>query len=236
MNSFQGNIQIDHLIEGAKRARGLTVIIDVFRAFSVESYLVSLGAGAIRPVGSIDRAKELHQMFPESLTIGERLGRQLPGFDFGNSPSQIQGSKDRIPGKLIFHTTSAGTQGIVNASGADEILLGSLTCARAIARYIREKNPSQVSLVCMGDNGTVPNEEDELCARYIRSLLLEEPLDMKKAIEHLRTHGGRKFFDPAQQDVFPEADYFMCVQYDLFDFVMKAETDDLGFITRVIRP
>ena len=87
MNSFQGNIQIDHLIEGAKRARGLTVIIDVFRAFSVESYLVSLGAGAIRPVGSIDRAKELHQMFPESLTIGERLGRQLPGFDFGNSPS-----------------------------------------------------------------------------------------------------------------------------------------------------
>lgn len=33
------DIQILHLTEGAKLARGITVIIDVFRAFSVEAYL-----------------------------------------------------------------------------------------------------------------------------------------------------------------------------------------------------
>ena len=32
-------INILHLIEGAKKAEGLTVIIDVFRAFSLECYL-----------------------------------------------------------------------------------------------------------------------------------------------------------------------------------------------------
>ena len=32
-------IRILELIEGAKKAEGLTVIIDVFRAFSLECYL-----------------------------------------------------------------------------------------------------------------------------------------------------------------------------------------------------
>ena len=37
------NIKILQLIEGAKQATGLTVIIDVFRAFTVEAYLVNNG-------------------------------------------------------------------------------------------------------------------------------------------------------------------------------------------------
>ncbi len=32
------NVNILHLIEDAKQAKGLTVIIDVFRAFSLECY------------------------------------------------------------------------------------------------------------------------------------------------------------------------------------------------------
>ena len=41
------NIQILQLIEGAKAARGLTVIIDVFRAFSVEAFLFAQRAEMI---------------------------------------------------------------------------------------------------------------------------------------------------------------------------------------------
>ena len=33
-------IQILQMIEGARKARGLTVVIDVFRAFSLECYLM----------------------------------------------------------------------------------------------------------------------------------------------------------------------------------------------------
>ena len=39
------NIQILQLIEGAKAARGLTVIIDVFRAFFCGSLSVCTGGG-----------------------------------------------------------------------------------------------------------------------------------------------------------------------------------------------
>ena len=37
-------IKIFHLVEGAGEARGLTVIIDVFRAFSVAAYAFAGGA------------------------------------------------------------------------------------------------------------------------------------------------------------------------------------------------
>ena len=129
------NCKILHLLSGAKEARGLTVIIDVFRAFSLECYLYDLGAKLVRPVGSIEEAKALHEKIPGSVLIGERQGIKVEGFDFGNSPSQVEAEKDRIEGRVIIHTTSAGTQGIVNAVGATEILTGSLVNAKAVAEY-----------------------------------------------------------------------------------------------------
>lgn len=47
------NIKILHMIEGAKQATGLAVIIDVFRAFTVEAYLMNNGAEKIIPVGDM---------------------------------------------------------------------------------------------------------------------------------------------------------------------------------------
>lgn len=82
------NIQILQLIEGAKAARGLTVIIDVFRAFSVEAYLFAQGAERIIPVGDAELAYRLKKENPQFILAGERHGKILDGFDMGNSPSQ----------------------------------------------------------------------------------------------------------------------------------------------------
>ena len=229
---YQGKIHMGQLIEGAKAARGLTVIIDVFRAVSVECYLVSMGVKSIRPVGALEEALSLAGKIPDPVLFGERGGRRVEGFDFGNSPAQI--IPDVVRGKNIIHTTSAGTQGVVNATGADEILLGSLVGAHAIADYILRKNPPEVSLIAMGDAGISPTEEDDLCAAYIRSLLLGKELDMKTAIAHLKDHGGTKFFKPDLQDIFPEEDFWMSTRVDRFDFVLKVETDPLGYIVRTL--
>ena len=53
------NVQMLHLIEGAKTARWITVIIDAFRAFSVEAYLFERGAERIIPVGDKELAYKL---------------------------------------------------------------------------------------------------------------------------------------------------------------------------------
>ncbi|MFP4015771.1 MAG: 2-phosphosulfolactate phosphatase [Halanaerobiales bacterium] len=157
------------LIEGAKKADGLTVIIDVFRAFSTACYVFDNNARKIIPVGKLETAYKLKEDNEELILMGEREGKTLPGFDYGNSPALIQDVDFR--NKIVVHTTSAGTQGIVNARGADEIITGSFVNAKAVVEYILKRNPAKVSLVAMGNAGIDPAEEDILCAEYIKHLL-----------------------------------------------------------------
>lgn len=224
-------INILHLIDGAKQAEGLTVIIDVFRAFSLECYLYDMGVKEIRPIGSVEDAFSLHEKIPNSVLIGERQGKKCEGFDFGNSPSTVR--PEEVKGKTILHTTSAGTQGIVNATGASEIITGSLVNAKAVAEYIKKKNTETVSLVCMGNAGVRPAAEDELCAEYIKSLVegVELP-DFAQCVADLQRHGGDHFFDENRQEIYPKEDFFMCIQYDRFPFVIHVEKEETGFITR----
>ncbi|MCR5790435.1 MAG: 2-phosphosulfolactate phosphatase [Lachnospiraceae bacterium] len=225
------DIRIFHLIEGAKQAEGLTVIIDVFRAASLECYLYSMGVREIRPVGTIGEAFSWRERDPACILAGERGGRRCDGFDFGNSPSTVV--PEAVYQKRIIHTTSAGTQGIINAEKADELLLGSLVNASATARYIAGRKPEKVSLVCMGNAGVERNPEDELCAGYLKSMLTGEPMtDFKTRLSDLRFRGGEHFFIPEKQEIFPEADFFMCIDHDRFDFVLKVGKDQDGFVTR----
>ena len=218
------NINIYSLIEGAKQAKGLTVVIDVFRAFTVEAYLAKNNAAKIIPVKDVDFAFEYKKNHPNAVLCGERGGKIVDGFDYGNSPSQIENVD--FTGKTVIHTTSAGTQGIANAIYADEIIGGSLVCAKAIAEYIKQKNPKDVSLVAMGLAGERDTDEDILCAEYIKNILLDLPTpDIDERIEKIKTTDGAKFFDKEQQNVFPERDFFLSTKYDSFDFVLRITKD-----------
>ncbi len=217
-------IEILNLIEGARKAKGLTVIIDVFRAFTVEAFLSQKNAAKIIPVSSVDFSLEYKKNNPDTILCGERGGKIVEGFDYGNSPSQIENVD--FSGKTVIHTTSAGTQGIANAVNADEILGGSLVTAKAIAKYIKKKNPEYVSLVGMGLAGERPTDEDILCAEYIKSILEEKPLtDMAERIEKIKLTDGAKFFDKAQQSVFPERDFHLSTAFDSFDFILRLTKD-----------
>ncbi|MBQ0000938.1 MAG: 2-phosphosulfolactate phosphatase [Clostridiales bacterium] len=233
MKTCPFEVNIYHLIEGAKQADGLAVIIDVFRAFSLECYLYDMGAAAIRPVGSVEEAFRLRNSIENSILVGERGGEKCDGFEFGNSPSSIK--PQDVAGKTVIHTTSAGTQGIVNAVHADKILTGSLVNAKAIAAYIKKMQPQKVSLVCMGNGGVTPAAEDELCAEYIKYLLEGGPdFDIESKVQGLKTHGGEQFFRKSSQHIFPEEDFYMCTKYDRFSFVIEVEKDEDGFFTRKI--
>ena len=220
------DIRILHMIDGAKEARGLTVVIDVFRAFSMEAYMMAQGAEKIIPVGDVDLAYKLKEENPDMILAGERHGKILPGFDVGNSPWEL--SKMDIRGKTVVHTTSAGTQGIANAINAAEIIGGSLVCARAVAEYIKKSGAKEVSLVCMGLEAISETKEDTLCAEYIKSLLLGTEIDMEKEIENLKITSGAKFFDKSLNDVFPEKDFYMCTEVDKFNFVLRLKRNVNG--------
>jgi 2-phosphosulfolactate phosphatase len=215
------HIDILDLIEGAKQARGLTVIIDVFRAFSTACYVVRNGAEEIIPVGDVELAYNLKEKNPDYVLMGERQGKMLPGFDFGNSPTDIQAVD--FSGKTVIQTTSAGTQGFANAKDADELITGSFVNAEAIATYIRKKSPAQVSLVCMGTWAVKPNDEDTLCAEYIAGRLNNQKLDKKAIYRRLRdSKTARIFFNP-EVTWAPQTDFDLCLDIGLCDFVLKAE-------------
>lgn len=155
--------------------------------------------------------------------MGERNEQKPEGFDFGNSPAQLLTAK--LKGKTIVHTTSSGTQGIANASQADEIITGSFVNASAIVRHIRKKQPKIVSLVCMGYACEYPTDEDTLCAEYLQNELEGRANDFAPMATTIRKGSGARFFDAAKQSWSPEADFHLCLDLNRFDFILKVEKE-----------
>lgn len=226
-------IKILQLLDGARKAEGLTVIIDVFRAFSVACYAFDQGVSKIYPVGQIDLAYGLKKKHPDYILVGERHEQKSEGFDYGNSPSQIR--RDRLDGKVMVHTTSSGTQGIVNATKADELITGSFVNAGAIIRYIRQQQPQKLSLVCMGYACQHPTDEDTFLAEYIKACLEGESVDFEEMVETLRTGAGARFFAPEKQAWAPQADFDLCLDLDRFDFVLQVKQEgDLFYLQKAV--
>lgn len=226
------DINILQLAEGARVATGLTVIIDVFRAFSTACYAFGKGIGKIYPVGDIEQAYSLKKQHPEYLLVGERNEQKPEGFDFGNSPSLLINAE--IHAQTMVHTTSSGTQGIANAVNADKILTGSFVNAGAIVRYIKKIKPSQVSLVCMGYACEYPTDEDTLCAEYIKNELEGKSPDFAAMVERIKHGDGARFFDPDKQSWSPESDFHLCLDLNRFDFVLKVEKEgDLNYLRQI---
>ncbi len=213
-------IEIAEFVEGAKKAEGLTVIIDVFRAFSVECYASDAGASQIIATSEVSEAFRLKTIYLNSVLVGERDEKRIPGFDFGNSPTEI--IKADINNKTVIHTTTAGTQGLINAVKADTIITGSFVNAGAIIRYIRRLKPSIVTLVAMGYRAQKTADEDILCAELIRERLNGKSSISEKEISDLQFTSGNRFFKKENIDFSPPTDFFLCTITDRFNFVLKA--------------
>lgn len=215
------NVKIVH---NPKKAIGIAVIIDVFRAFTVEPYIISNGANKLIPVGDKEIAYKLKEKNKDYILIGERNGIKLPGFDYGNSPTQIENID--FSDKIVIHTTSCGTQGIVNAINADEIITGSFINAFAIVKYIKQNGYNNVSLVSLSKPGEEPFPEDQLFAEYIKALLENKTFsNLEEKINDLKNTSGAKFFDMSMQESFPNKDFYLCTEINKFDFVLKVKKD-----------
>jgi len=216
------------LLEGAQTAKGVAVIIDVFRAFTCAPLLFSLGIQKSILVSTPEEAFALKKKNSQLVLIGEVGGIPIEGFDLGNSPSEIlKKGTAFFDGKTVVQRTSSGVQGVLLALDvADEVLPASYALAKSTARYILSKQPPRVSIVSMGWALEHIAPEDEWCGVYIAHLLGVNDYDHNKALEEiLYNQTTQKFFDP-EKPHFPPEDPIMCLQLNIHDFVLQAKRDD----------
>jgi 2-phosphosulfolactate phosphatase len=203
----------------AHLAVGITVVIDVLRAFSTACFVFNNKALKIISVANINKAYNLKKKNPKYILMGERQGLKQPGFDYGNSPTEIKNVN--FSKKSVILTTSKGTQTISKAKKADTVLTGAFVNAGAIVKYILKENPNNVSLVCT-DNRFKKNE-DYMCAVYIKNLLEKKPVNFSNIKKHLENHEVIKGFLHNPMSKFSIKDFHISLSLNLFPFIIKAE-------------
>jgi len=200
------------------------VIVDVFRAFTTAAFCVAAGAREIVLVSDHEQALAMKRADPRLFLSGEIDGRPIPGFDVGNSPSAIE--RLDLGGRRVVQRTSSGTQGVVAASGAQAIVLGSFVIAAATVRYLRER-ANDVTIVAMGQNAVEDADEDLLCARYLAALLSDEHPPAKPVVTLLADRDGEGW-----PDWFPRRDAELALEVDRFSFALPVVRENGLLIAR----
>jgi 2-phosphosulfolactate phosphatase len=228
-------IVIQSLLEGATRATDTVAVIDVFRAFTTAAVALANGASKIVMVSTVEEALAVRQSRVGDICMGEVGGRAPDAFDYGNSPFEIVNVD--FTGKTIIQRTSAGTQGIVAASGrATRLYAASLVTATATTRALASGSPDEITLVAMGDNGVNRTDEDELCAVHLRNLLEDRPGD-PEAVRRLVLAGGEvaRFHDPSRPHLHRE-DVEIALDIDRYDFAIRVGYEEGRPVARMHKP
>jgi 2-phosphosulfolactate phosphatase len=223
-------IRIESLLEGARRAWGTVVIVDVFRAFTTAAVALARGAERIVMVAETAEALQLRDRGLGDVCVGEVDGKRPEGFDFGNSPHEIMQAD--LQGKVVIQSTRAGTTGVAAASRAEAVYGASFVVADATVRAILRENPAHVTIVAMGWNAAVRTDEDEQCALYLRNRLQGRRPEVE-AVRQLVLAGGEvaKFRDPRQPHFHPE-DLEIALEVNKYDFAIRIRREDGLLVAR----
>ena len=126
-----------------------SVVIDVLRASTTITTALQHGAAEVIPCLTVEEARQLSGQRPGSLLGGERGGKPLPGFDFGNSPAEY--AAERVADKTIVFTTTNGTKAMTRCMGSGRILIGAIVNRAAVCRAVAEDE--RVDIICAGTDG-----------------------------------------------------------------------------------
>lgn len=230
---MKGRMQIERAtIDDCQDAADLAVVIDVLRAFTTAAYIFNRGAEKIIVVSEVDEAVLLKKENPEFLIVGEVDGIQVPGFDFGNSPSEIE--KNDLQGKTIVQRTTAGTQGVIRAVHAKTILTAALTNISATVNLIKALDPNSVTLIQTGlfsEGGW--GDEDVACADVIETMLLGEEVNWETIKSRVRSSRSGSRYDGTHA-AFPPSDLEAALQIDRFNYGMLVKKrQGLNILTKV---
>ena len=216
------DLQIVHAtgIDGARRARGTVVVIDVLRSFTVSAYALAGGARECRLVATTAEARILAARVPGAVLSVEEQGLPVEGIAISNSPTLIRATdlKDRV----LVQRSSAGTP-VVAAVEANDIFAGSLVVASATVQACLLREPRILTLIASADF-----PEDHACALYMEAIVRGESPDLERLLQPLK--GSERYLQltSGTWPGFPPSDLGLSLTADRFDFAMPA-TREAGY-------
>lgn len=221
-------------LQDLPEAHDTVVVIDVLRSFTTAAVALANGARAIYPVDGVAAANALAACLPGSVSVGAVGGGDpVPGFDFGNSPSQVLAAD--LTGKPVVLTTAAGVRGLQRFQHARRLFAASLVCARATAAAIRAAEAREVCFVITGEWVDRDGEEDIVCADYIEALLCGASITPGVLAERVRRSDFGRRFDSDRWPNLPAADLDLATAIDRFAFAMPVSRDDGRLVIRMPR-
>ncbi|HEY9765147.1 MAG TPA: 2-phosphosulfolactate phosphatase family protein [Chroococcales cyanobacterium] len=142
------------------------VAIDVLRATTTIAAALNAGAEAVQVFSEVEALKKACDAWPEGkrITLGERGGDKIPGFDLGNSPLELP--PEIIREKRVFMTTTNGTRSLERMRRTPCLLTTSLVNLASLLSFLKEKAFESVWVVCSGWEGSY-SLEDAFCAGAI---------------------------------------------------------------------
>jgi 2-phosphosulfolactate phosphatase len=155
------------LVDPAALAGKVAVVIDVLRATSTIIQALASGAKEVVPCLEVAEAMELARKCDRAVLGGERGGRQIPGFDLGNSPAEY--SPEAVGGKTVIFTTTNGTRALERCRPARRVLIGAFVNFSAVCRELAGEE--HVSLVCAGTDGHVTREDALFAGAIVDDLI-----------------------------------------------------------------
>ncbi|MBA4015974.1 MAG: 2-phosphosulfolactate phosphatase [Pirellula sp.] len=160
------------LVDPADLAGRTVVVVDVLRATTTICRALQAGAACVVPCLEIDEARETAaKLGPDALLGGERLGRRIEGFHFGNSPSEYTAAA--VADRTVVFTTTNGTRAMRRAAQAGELLMGAFVNLSTLAKHLSQRQA--IDIVCAGTNGAITFEDalfagaliERVCCSYV---------------------------------------------------------------------
>nr|WP_226390774.1 2-phosphosulfolactate phosphatase [Penaeicola halotolerans] len=145
----------------------IVVIVDILRATTSMTSALANGVADITPVATVEACRDLQSQ--GYIAAAERDGKQVAGFELGNSPlAYLDGA---FAGKRLAMSTTNGTLAIEKSKAeAAEVIIGSFLNLLAVCDYIQTQQ-KDVLVLCAGWKGKFNMEDTLFAGAVVESLV-----------------------------------------------------------------
>lgn len=189
----------------------IVVVIDVLRAFTLTAILAEKCEQPVRLVRTKDEALEIKNSDSNACLLGEVNGRIIPGFDYGNSPSEVD-KNPPIGKNLVFRTTN-GVESVLNVMAAQHIFVASLMNAKATIEHLLTNYSKDDQEVVFLATDRRFSDEDLACAEYMQALITNANVNVGVTKERIRSSfNAQKFTDVGSGEFLAEDLELACTE------------------------